>query len=163
MILDSTRSISIGQGSSMHDMESFAEALCDQLFINETYFGNILMTLSEFYNLLTPPKSKTPVLMSYNTDFLILNVIFKGINKSLCESLATPVNLDDLSDEPIKEKLFLIQTLTDGIEILGEQELQISFDISAIHNKIYQQRADFLRAFFKKNAGITVKSNDAHH
>jgi len=163
MILDSTRSISIGQGSSMHDMENFAEALCDQLFINETYFGNILMTLSELYNLFTPQKNQAPVYISYNTDFLILNIVFKGIEEFLCQNLTTLVNLDDLSDEPLKEKVSLIQTLTDGIEIIGEKELQISFDISAIHTKIYRERAEYLRAFFKKNTGITVKSNDAHH
>jgi len=163
MILDSTRSISIGRDSSIHDMENFAEALCDQLFINHTYFGNILMTLSELYNLVSPHTGSNPVELSYNTDFLILNIVFRGVDKSIIEALNTQVDLDDLSDETEKEKLFLIQTLTDGIEILDETDLQISFDISAIHNKIYQQRAEFLRAFFKKHAGITVKSDNAHH
>ncbi len=163
MILDCNRSISIGQESSIHEMENFAEVLCDQLFINETYFGNILMTLSELYNLLIPQTSTNPVKLSYNTDFLLLNIVFEGLNKSLLEALNTQVDLNDLSDEPEQERLFLIQTLTDGIEILDENNLQISFDISAIHNKIYQQRAEFLRAFFKKHAGVAVKSNDAHH
>jgi len=163
MILDSTRSVSIGSESSIHDMENFAEALCDQLFINETYFGNILMTLSELYNLLSAQISKNPIKLSYNTDFLLLNIVFEDVNKSILEALNRQVDLDGLSDEPENEKLFLIQTLTDGIEILDEKDLQISFDISAIHNKIYQQRAEFLRAFFKKHTGIAVKSNDAHH
>ncbi len=155
--------MTIDAHSSIHDIEKFTEGLCDQLFVNETYFGNILMTLSELYNLVRSQGGENRIDISYNTDFLLLNIIIKGIDQILLDELSYKIALDDLDNTQLDERVFLIQTLSDNISIVEEKTLELSFDISAIHHKIYRERAQLLHEYFKKRSNIKVVSDNDHH
>jgi len=36
--------------SEIRKIEHFVDDICDQLFINDTYYGNILMSITELFN-----------------------------------------------------------------------------------------------------------------
>lgn len=163
MIVNSHSPITLDEKSSIHVIELFTETLCDQLFINETYFGNILMTLSDLFNVLNQQLSSKPCKLSYNTDFLTLNILIEGAVQEILDRISLPVDLSDLVNDSNTESLFLIQTLSDDLVIIEDNVLKISFDISAIHNKIYQDRIKYLRQFFEKTNGIKVKSSNGNN
>jgi len=82
---------------------------------------------------------------------------------NLPRRISLPVDLSDLVNDSNTESLFLIQTLSDDLVIIEDNVLKISFDISAIHNKIYQDRIKYLRQFFEKTNGIKVKSSNGNN
>ena len=63
--------------SSIHDIEFFVDFVCDQLQINETYSGNILVALSEFFNVMNGMYLKEKCVISYSTDYQHINIGFK--------------------------------------------------------------------------------------
>ncbi|PKP33205.1 MAG: hypothetical protein CVT99_01770 [Bacteroidetes bacterium HGW-Bacteroidetes-16] len=148
--------------NNIHDIEQFAETLCDHLMINETYFGNILTSLSELYHIWNISNPSDSIKLSYNTDFKTLNIFIDGFEQKVIDQINTPENLDHEEHGTISDKVFVIQRLTDSIVINEDNSVQISFDISAIHNRIYHERARLLRAYHNGVNVTKVASNDDH-
>lgn len=163
MILNKNLEITLHAGKScIHDIELFTETLCSHLLVNETYFGNILITLSELYNIWIADNPKAPIEMSYSTDFMTLNIIITGLQGTIIDQLSILENLENPEPSTIADQLYLIQHLSDEISVNEEGDLQIAFDISAIHNRIYLERARLLHAFFNKVNSTKVASKNDH-
>jgi hypothetical protein len=143
-------------------IEQFTETLCDHLMINDTYFGNILTSLNELYNIWIINHPSDPIILSYNTDFLSLNIIIEGFNQSIAELILQPEPLTEGNGFTFSDKVFVIQHLTEKIQLDEENNLQLTFDISAIHNQIYQERARLLHAYFNTTNQVKVSSDNDH-
>ena len=149
--------------SSMHQLEKFVESICDNLFINETYFGNILMTVSEVFNLAKSSDRNFILECNYITDFQVLSILFKGLNDNTTQLLKTNSVLGETPDSLYFDSLFLIQSLSDRIEKTEDNTLQISFDIGAIHNRIYTERSNLLKTYLNRLTAEKVQINDDLH
>lgn len=149
--------------SSMHQIEEFVESICDKLFINETYFGNILITVGEVYNLVKSMDKDFTLFCDYHTDFQVLSISFRGVKENTIELVSTKSSLSETHDTSFSGSLFLIHSLSDKIDISHDNSLRISFDIGAIHNSIYLKRSGLLKSYLNRLTTEKVKlSNDFH-
>ncbi len=125
-------------------IEAYTEKICENLFMNDTYFGNILMCLTELNELLKENKIREEIVLSYKTDFTDLVIKAKLSENEDIKRLKTN---NMLSDSGIRFKL--IETLSDGIRII-DNDLILEFNIGALHNSIYESRLKHLKTYFNK-------------
>lgn len=135
---------------NIRSVELFVDTVCDQLFINDTYYGNILMSVTELFNYLVENNQGGNVNIAYNSDYESIAVSFQPINSQLVTKLANKIEIDQILDKDEDKNLFLIQSLADNINQIDPETLSLEFDISALHNAIYQQRSSLLKKYFSK-------------
>ena len=144
------------QPNSIRNIESFVDTICDQLFINDTYYGNILMSLTELFNYLLINNQKENLNITYNSDYKSIVISFQPIDLQFLTRFSEAVDVDKILHKNNDENIFLIQSLVDNITISNNDTLSFEFDISALHNKIYNQRASTLKKYFNKQT-ISLK------
>ena len=130
-------------------VEHFVDDICDQLFINDTYYGNILMSITELFNTLCEKSPGETLNIIYNTDYKQIRISAQPIDKEIVNVIESDIDLDNIMDGPYSKNIFLIKSLVDAYEI-EEDALILNFDIGALHNEIYKKRADQLQSYFKK-------------
>ena len=160
MIIDNSEVLTLNSNSSIHKVEQFVESVCDNVFINETYFGNILITVSEVFTLLKSEQPEFELKVSYGTDFQFVSIIFYGIGDLVLNELSAPAILDQMRDSTFRSSIFLIKSLSDNVSATTENGLQITFNIGAIHNNIYQERAILLKKYLNGFIPEKVKLNN---
>lgn len=149
--------ITIGE-DSINQVERFVDRICDQLFINDTYFGNILMSLTEMINLARSGQSKSSLKIFYNTDYQKLKLTFEPIDSEVIKLFDQKIELENILDSDNHRSIFLIHKLTDDLQKEDDRSISLFFDIGALHNSIYEDRKSKLQAFLK--AGKTQKVKD---
>ena len=150
-MVNNNQSVSVKlQPSSIRDIESFVDTICDQLFINDTYYGNILMSLTELFNYLLINNQKESINITYNSDYKSIVISFQPVDIQLITRFSKIVDVDEILHQNNDENIFLIQSLVDNITISNENTLSFEFDISALHNEVYNQRATTLKEYFSK-------------
>jgi hypothetical protein len=160
--MNNNQSVSIKlQPESIRDIEIFVDTICDQLFINDTYYGNILMSLTELFNCtLTTSKNET-IDITYNSDYKNIAISFHNIDNQIITSLTKPIDIDEIIHSDSDKNIFLINSLVDNITINNQGDLSFEFDISALHNNIYNHRAEQMKKYFSKQTVVKVqKQND---
>lgn len=130
-------------------IEHFVDDICNQLFINDTYYGNILMSITELFNTLCEKSPGESLHITYNTDYKQIRIIAQPIDKEIVNVIESDIDLDNIMDGPYSRNIFLIKSLVDAYEI-EEDALILNFDIGALHNEIYKKRADQLQSYLKK-------------
>ena len=156
-MVNNNQSVSVKlQPGSIRDIESFVDTICDQLFINETYYGSILMSLTELFNYLLINNQKENLNITYNSDYKSIVISFQPIDIQFLTKFSEAVDVDKILHNNNDENVFLIQSLVDNITISNNDTLSFEFDISALHNEIYNQRASTLKKYFSKQT-ISLK------
>lgn len=135
--------------SEIRKIEHFVDDICDQLFINDTYYGNILMSITELFNTLCEKSPGEILNITYNTDYKKVTISAQPIDSEIINVIESDINLDNILDGQFNKNIFLIKSLVDQYEI-KEDALILNFDISALHNEIYQKRAGQLQNYLKK-------------
>ena len=137
---------------ALRSIEAYTEKICENLFINDTYFGNILMCLTELNELFNENGIRNEVELSYQTDFTDLI-----INANIIESedyIRLKTN-KDLSQNDVH--YHIIETLSDGVQILDDGII-LEFNISALHKSIYESRLNHIKIYFNKMVGVNHES-----
>jgi len=163
IIMNNNQSVSIKlKPKSIRDIEIFVDTICDQLFINDTYYGNILMSLTELFNyLLIDSNDDDELNITYNSDYKKIEISFYPIDTQTINSLTRPISIEDILHQESNKNIFLINSLVDNITINNDKNLSFEFDVSALHNEIYNQRAGLLKKYFSKQTVVKVqKHND---
>lgn len=149
------------QPESIRDIEVFVDTICDQLFINDTYYGNILMAITELFNYLLENKHSDSLNITYNSDYKNIEVSFQPVDYQAGNKLSTPVDFDKIIHQDNDKNVFLIHSLVDNISQVNKDTLSLEFDISALHNEIYNKRSALLTKYFTKQISEKVhKEND---
>lgn len=130
-------------------IEHFVDDICDQLFINDTYYGNILISFTELFNTLCEKSPGETLNITYNTDYKRIRISAQPIDKEIVNVIESKIDIDNIMDGPYSRNIFLIKSLVDAYEV-DEDELVLYFDISALHNEIYKKRAEQLQSYLKK-------------
>ena len=136
--------------ASLTQIEHFVDYLCDLLKINDAYFGNILMSLTEFFNIVVDTSSQKKVNLTYNTDYQRLTINFYPVNTATTEALNSEVNLNNVVDSEINKRIFILNKLADKIITNDDQKVSLVFDISALHSLVYDDRKKKLQEFYRK-------------
>ena len=146
---------------SVRRVEQIVDLVCDQLFINETYYGSILIASTEMFDLLLNNKHSETFEIEYNTDYQELTISFYPVHEDLIEKIEQHITIDSLKEGSDETKIYLLKSLVDNLNTTEDEIVHLGFDISALHNKIYQQRVDQINKYFKVDLNLKVsKDND---
>lgn len=161
-MVNNNQSVSIKlQPESIRDIELFVDTICDQLFINDTYYGNILMAITELFNYLLENKHGDSLNITYNSDYKNIAVSFQPIDTQAGTRISGSFDFDKIIHQDSDKNIFLIHSLVDKISLTNKDTLSLEFDISALHNEIYNKRAALLTKYFTKQTSEKVqKEND---
>ncbi len=148
--------------NSIRRIEEFVDTICEQLFINDTYYGNILISITEFFNYLIEHKhnDNSDIRIVYFSDYKTVNITFYPIDNQLITLLSAHNDIDTMPLEGDTKSLFVLFSLVDKISINENNSISFEFDISAVHNSIYNSRSELLKIYFEKNK---VKISSAHN
>ncbi|HEY9114783.1 MAG TPA: hypothetical protein VIN10_08775 [Bacteroidales bacterium] len=131
-------------------IEHFVDFICDQLLINETYSGNILISLSEFFNLVKEIYSKGKLNLTYSTDYQIIKIIIEPVDNQINTIIQSNANIEETELDSIKKSSYLLNALVDKIEFNENDSICLFFDISAVHNNVYAHRQLTLNSYFER-------------
>jgi hypothetical protein len=135
---------------SLIQIEHFVDHLCDILKINDAYFGNILMSMTEFFSLLVELNRQKTVNISYSTDYQRLTIGFRPVDDKTIDALKTDVDLTNVIDSELNKRIFILNKLVDNIITDESETVSLIFDISALHSLVYDDRKHKLQAFYRK-------------
>ena len=121
-------------------LESFTDKICESLFINDTYYGNILMCLTDLNEILLEEENKLK--LYYKTDFSVLTIVAERVDVSVDKRHETN---NDFSNNALEYQL--ITTLSDKF-ILKPDTIVMEFNIAALHNSVYEERLRYLKEYF---------------
>ena len=160
-MVNNNQSVSIKlQPEFIRDIENFVDTICDQLFINDIYYGNILMAITELFNYLIDNDNDKNINVTYNSDYKNIIVSFQPVDIQLINKLSRVVTIDEIIHEDNDKNIFLIHSLVDDINMSNNDTLSLKFDISALHNEIYNQRSALIKKYFTKQTTIKVKTEN---
>jgi hypothetical protein len=145
---------------SAREIEHFVDTICDQLFINDAYYGNILISVTTFFEeLLRKPASKS-VILTYHTDHQSVRVSFQPVDNQFVKLLEKKgESSEDIGNESDRLN-FLLHTLVDHVEFDDSDKVTLEFDISALHNRVFEHRQNQLSAYFNHTIEEQVKKKD---
>lgn len=146
---------------SVRRVEQIVDLVCDQLFINETYYGSILIASTEMFDLLLNNKHSETFQIEYNTDYQELTISFYPVHQDLIAKIEQHIAIDTLKEGSVETKIYLLKSLVDHLNTTEDEIVHLGFDISALHNEIYQQRVDHINKYFKVDLNLKLtKDND---
>ncbi len=135
--------------NNIRNIESFVDSVCDQLFINDTYYGNILMSVTELFAFLVENNEFNNLEITYNSNYEKMTIGFQPVDNQIIDSFSSKIDFEDIIKGEREKTLFLINSLVDNITI-EKDRLSLEYDISALHNEIYQKRKSLLKEYFTK-------------
>jgi hypothetical protein len=65
---------------SIIKIERFVDTVCDQLLINDTYYGSILMAVTEMFSICLEKSESNILSIQYSTDYQTLKINFQPID-----------------------------------------------------------------------------------
>lgn len=145
---------------SLREIEKFVDNLCDQLQINETYYGNILMGITETFSLCLNSKKKTTLSIAYKTDYQTVIFVLKPVDSEVLAALKKNPELEEIEEDESLKHSFLVNSLTEKIEFLDDNELHLVFDISAMHDRISKVRQKRLDDYFEQTLTKSLRKKN---
>ena len=150
--------------TEIHRIEKFVEDICDYNNINNTYFGNILVAVTEAFenavihgNLSDPAKTIT-IGFEAKPKGLMFEIKDEGMGFDVT---AVP-DATDVENNPDKKGtgLFLIRSLADEVRHIDNGRcIQMLFYISSINLQMATDRVQKLNAFKKEVKEKSVKKD----
>ncbi len=136
---------------SIHKIEKFVEDISKNVFINETYFGNLLTSISVLFQFLTKNGTCELLEFHYTTNYKNLKIEVKGSDKETMMKIVKKIDIENTDLNQEATDLFTIQQLTDEIKYSKKKNsLILIYDISAVHDQIYDRRKQLLKNYLKK-------------
>ena len=140
---------------SISAVERFVEEICDYYNINDTYFGNILIALTEaFQNALEHGNKNDPS--------KVISVIFESKPKGLSftvkdegqgfdpESVPDPLDLEISNDTQKGRGIFLMRSLSDKMIVTDDgRSIEMFFRISGIGHEAMKKRISYFNEYFQ--------------
>jgi len=138
---------------NISSIERFVEEICDYYNINDTYFGNILIALTEAFNNAlihgnqSDPARNIEIVFESKPKGLSFTVKDEGAGYDLDE---VPDPLDLETETETGRGLFLIRALSDKVEIDdGGSKVEMFFRISGIGHEAMKKRIGHFNEYFQ--------------
>ena len=144
------------------EVEKFVESICDYYNLNDTYFGNIMVALSEavenaiIHGNQSNPEKKVMIHCDFSQ---------KGIDCTV-EDQGAGFDFNDIPDatdvkgNPEKKGtgIYLIKTLADDVHFMDKgRKIRMVFNITSINKEVFINRKKQLEDYFKVSKNIFEK------
>jgi serine/threonine-protein kinase RsbW len=147
---------------NIHRLEKFVEEICDEYNINNTYFGNILVALTEavenamFHGNLSDPEKNVIVCFDSQPKGLSFEVTDEGAGFDF-NNIPDATDIDGNPDKK-GAGIFLMRSVADEMEYKNNgKTARLMFYISSINQQMAIDRMNQLKSF--KKAGKEIKEN----
>ncbi|PLX03328.1 MAG: hypothetical protein C0595_07540 [Marinilabiliales bacterium] len=130
---------------ALRQIELYMDNLCENLFINETYYGNLIISLNTLNERLFELGQNSAVKLTYNTDHIHLSFVIEGVENQVYTSI-----IEDKSLNNNDITLELLNQLCDSM-VIENSTITLDFEVGALHNSIYKTRVNLLKKYFKKD------------
>jgi serine/threonine-protein kinase RsbW len=138
-------------------VEKFIDEICDEYHINNTYFGNILISITEtvknaiIYGNNKNPDKKVRVKFEANPTYLSFYVSDEGKGFEY-RDIYNPEDLYNRSNRN-KKGLYLITTLSDKVKFYNKgSEIELIFYISSVNLPLSIERLNKVNVYFKEKS-----------
>ena len=142
---------------NISSIERFVEEICDYYNINDTYFGNILIALTEaFKNALihgnkSDASRKIQIIFESKPKGLSFTVSDEGAGYDP-DVVPDPLDLEIDVNSDTGRGLFLIRSLSDKVELNKEgSSVEMFFRISGIGHEAMKKRIGHFNEYFQTN------------
>lgn len=150
---------------NIHKVEKFVEDICDEYNINNTYFGNILVALTEAvenamrHGNNNDPTKNIQLTFSSKPEGLSFLIEDEGTGFDI-NNIPDPTDLN-VDPEQIKGRgIFLIRNLADEIHFTNNgSSVEIIFKISSINHELAVSRMNLLKQY----TGVKEASSSSQH
>lgn len=145
-------------------VEKFIDEICDEYNINNTYFGNILVSLTEsvknaiIYGNKRNPDKKVKVKFIANPTYLSFSVSDEGKGYNLSNTY----NPDDLYNTSTNtgNGLYLIKKLSDKVKFSNKgSQIELIFYISSVNLQLSVDRLNKVNIYFKDKTFPRLNNN----
>jgi len=147
-------------------VEKFVEDICDEYNINNTYFGNILVTLTEAVeNAMVHGNGRNPdknvqIIFTSKPDGLSFVVKDEGEGFDV-NQIPDPTDINSNTDESKGRGIFLIRSLADEVKFLENgKTIEILFKISSINSEMAIDRINQLKKYSGTKETTSSSQND---
>lgn len=140
---------------NISSVERFVEEICDYYNINDTYFGNILIALTEAFRNALVHGNESQASRKIN---LVFESKPKGLSFTISDegkgfnpdTVPDPTDIDIDMDTESGRGLFLIRSLADKTEISDEgRSIEMFFRISGIGHEAMKKRMGHFNEYFQ--------------
>lgn len=144
--------------NEIHEVEKFVENICDYYNINNSYFGNIIVAVTEavenaiFHGNKSDPQKKVTLTLEPNKKGIVFIVEDEGdgFNHNLI-----PDPTDIKNQDKKGSGIFLIKNLTDEVKFLSKgRKIILQFNITSISREVYANRMKNINQYFNVNEHI---------
>jgi len=150
---------------NIHQVEKFVEDICDEYNINNTYFGNILVALTEavenamVHGNKNNPTKNVEITFVSKPEGLSFTIKDEGDGFDI-NQIPDPTDLNVDPDEIKGRGIFLIKSLADEVNFLTKGKgVEMLFKISSINNEIAIDRINQLKSY----SGTKETSSSSHN
>jgi serine/threonine-protein kinase RsbW len=148
---------------NIHKVEKFVEDICDEFNINNTYFGNILVALTEAVENAMKhgngnnPSKHVQVIFTSKPEGLSFVIKDEGVGFDI-NLIPDPTDLTIDADQLKGRGIFLIKHLADEVHFTNNgSSVEVIFKISSINQELAVERMNLL----KKYSGIKETSSSS--
>ncbi len=149
--------------SEIHEVEKFIENICDYYNINNSYFGNIIVAVSEAVenSIIHGNKqdsSKTiHICFEANKKGIVFTIEDEGEGFDF-ENIPDPTDVQNNAEKK-GTGIFLIKTLTDEALFLNKgRKVQLQFNITSINREVFSRRMKYVDEYFHVKKNIFEKN-----
>lgn len=140
---------------NISSVERFVEEICDYYNINDTYFGNILIALTEaFQNALvhgneSDPSKKIQLVFESKPKGLSFTITDEGKGFDP-DTVPDPLDLEIEADTEKGRGIFLMRSLSDKMVVSDEgRSIEMFFKISGIGHEAMKKRIGHFNEYFQ--------------
>ncbi len=146
---------------SITQIEQFVDELFSQFQISETYYGNILMSLTEFISLIPSYQDGIGVKLTYRPGYQQVKLSVQPVSDELILLLdKKKIDLVNVLDNEENKKIYIIKKLVDEIVLKDDNVVTFIFDVGALHNEVFEDRKNKLQNFFRSKTKHKVQGNN---
>jgi serine/threonine-protein kinase RsbW len=149
--------------NEIHEVEKFIEDICDYYNINNSYFGNIVVAVSEavensiIHGNKRDPSKTVHISFEANQKGIVFTIEDEGDGFNF-DNIPDPT---DIHTNPEKKGtgIFLIKTLTDEALFLNNGgKIQLKFNITSINREVFSRRMKHVDEYFNVKRDIFEKN-----
>ena len=156
-----TRELKISSAlMNLSQIERFVEEICDLYYLNDSYFGNILVAVEEAVKNAIIHGNKNDinklVIITYHSDSAGLTFRIEDEGEGFDHAKVPDLlECDDAEVANIGKGIFLIRSLADHVSYndIGNT-VEITFDISSMHRETTLSRIQKLHQYFERQKSL---------
>jgi len=150
---------------NIYQVEKFVEDICDEFNINNTYFGNILVALTEAVENAMKhgngnnPSKHVQIIFTSKPEGLSFKIKDEGKGFDI-NNIPDPTDINADPEETKGRGIFLIKSLADDVKFLDKgKTVEILFKVSSINSEMAVDRIRQLKKYSGTKETVASKTD----